>query len=75
MTEFDMFNILLELTKGFRIPDMILHTDFEDEKNQAVKILKNFYEVVEVSDGRMSNDEPPCWVIAITKRMDKRKEK
>ena len=36
----------------------------EGEKNDAVKILKDYYKYVDVSDGRKSEDEQMCWYIA-----------
>ena len=72
MTDMEMFRTLRILTKNFTWDNLVLHTDYEQEKNQAKRMLEAFYEIVETSDGRMSKTDPPCWVIACAKPFAKK---
>ena len=62
----EIYDELKSLTNNFTKDNIILHTDYEEEKNDAVIILKNYYDIVEVSDGRMHEDEEMCYVIAVS---------
>ena len=55
---------LAELTSNFTEPDVALKCWTKNEKYNAIKILRDHYKIVEVSDGRMSPDEGMNWVIS-----------
>lgn len=60
----EVFDQLKELTNDFTDEDGTVLCWYEQEKIYGVKVLKKYYNVVEVSDGRMSNKEDMSWVIA-----------
>lgn len=59
--------ILKDLTKDFTKQEGTVRSYFEEEKNFAKQILTKYYDYVDVSDGRHSNDEEMSWAIAYAK--------
>ena len=55
---------LKDLTNNFSEKDGVVRCWYEQEKVFGVQILKKHYKVVEVSDGRGSDDEDMSWVIS-----------
>lgn len=53
-----------QFTDNFTNEDGTVRTYYESEKDYTKNILKKYYDVVEVSDGRRSSDEDMCWVVA-----------
>lgn len=67
--------MLEEDTDNFQKERGVISTAYEEEKDVAVRILKYFYENVEVSDGRRTKDEPMSWVIAFNKPFSAEKKR
>ena len=63
-TESETEDFIKKYTKNFTLEDGTIRTYFKEEKDDARKILRDHYKIVEVSDGRRSNDEDMCWVLA-----------
>jgi len=55
---------LSNLTNNFKDDDVAIRCKTKEEKLEALKIFREHYDVVEVSDGRRSDNEPMSWVIA-----------
>lgn len=71
----EVFDQLKELTNDFTDKDGTVRCWYEQEKIYGVKVLKKYYNVVEVSDGRMSNEEDMSWVIAYSDPKETRKKR
>ncbi len=56
--------VLKDYTNGWKKESGTSRTYYKKEKDSAIDILKKHYKVVEVSDGRGSNDEEMSWVIS-----------
>ena len=56
--------VLKDYTKNWTKESGISRTYYKKEKDSATDILKKHYKVVEVSDGRGSNDEEMSWVMS-----------
>lgn len=59
---------LREITHNFTDESGEVKCFFRQEKDDGRDILKHYYRVVEVSDGRHSESEPMCYVIAYADR-------
>ena len=59
---------LREITHNFTDESGEVKCFFRQEKDDGRDILKHYYRVVEVSDGRHSENEPMCYVIAYAER-------
>lgn len=62
-TEANIKSILDDLTNGFTKTRGSLETEYEDEASIAKRILKQYYKIVEVSDGRKNSDSSAIWHI------------
>lgn len=56
--------VLKKLTKNFKVQDGYLRTYYVQEKLLAVPVLKQHYNIVEVSDGRVDETSEPSWIIS-----------
>ncbi|MBO7211313.1 MAG: hypothetical protein J6V44_09975 [Methanobrevibacter sp.] len=56
--------VLKDYTNDWKKESGTSRTYYKKEKDNATDILKKHYKVVEVSDGRGSNDEEMSWVIS-----------
>lgn len=63
-TESMVADICGKLTNAFKRKEGTMQTWYEDEKDAAVQVLKQHYNVVDVSDGRRYDGEEMSWVIA-----------
>ena len=62
-TEANIKGVLDDLTNGFTKTRGSLETEYEDEASIAQRILKQYYKIVEVSDGRKNSDSSAIWHI------------
>ena len=62
-TEANIKGVLDDLTNGFTKTRGSVETEYEDEASIAKRILKQYYKIVEVSDGRRNSDSPVIWHI------------
>lgn len=62
-TEVNIKSALDDLTNGFTKTRGSVETEYEDEASIAKRILKQYYKIVEVSDGRRNSDSPVIWHI------------
>lgn len=56
--------VLKDYTNDWKKESGTSRTYYKKEKDNAIDILKKHYKVVEVSDGRGSNDEEMSWIIS-----------
>lgn len=63
-TTTEIERVLKKLTDNFKSEDGNLRTYYVQEKNLAIPALKKYYDVVEVSDGRVDDTSEPSWVIS-----------
>jgi hypothetical protein len=59
---------LRKMTNNFTVESGEVSCFFRVEKDYGRDVLKQHYRVVEVSDGRKSEDEPMCYVLAFAER-------
>lgn len=62
-TEANIKGVLDDLTNGFTKTRGSVETEYEDEASIAKRILKQYYKIVEVSDGRKNSDSSAIWHI------------
>lgn len=62
-TEVNIKSVLDDLTNGFTKARGSVETEYEDEASIAKRILKQYYKIVEVSDGRKNSDSSAIWHI------------
>ena len=62
-TEANIKSALDDITNGFTKTRGSIETEYEDEASIAKRILKQYYKIVEVSDGRKNSDSPIIWHI------------
>lgn len=55
---------LKDYTNNWKRQDGTARTYYKTEKEHIMDVLKKHYKVVEPSDGRRSEDEEMCWVVA-----------
>lgn len=60
-TEVNIKSVLDDLTNGFTKARGSVETEYEDEASIAKRILKQYYKIVEVSDGRKNSDSSAIW--------------
>ena len=63
-TTTEIERVLKKLTDNFKSEDGNLRTYYVQEKNLAIPTLKKYYDIVEVSDGRVDETSEPSWVIS-----------
>ena len=63
-TTTEIERVLKKLTDNFKSEDGNLRTYYVQEKNLAIQTLKKYYDIVEVSDGRVDETSEPSWVIS-----------
>lgn len=63
---------LRKMTNNFTVESGAVSCFFREEKDYGRDVLKQYYKVVEVSDGRRSEDEPMSYVIAFAERDNKK---
>jgi hypothetical protein len=59
---------LRKMTNNFTVESGEVSCFFREEKDYGRDVLRQYYRVVEVSDGRKSENEPMCYVIAFAER-------
>lgn len=59
---------LRKMTNNFTVESGEVSCFFREEKDYGRDVLRQHYRVVEVSDGRKSENEPMCYVIAFAER-------
>lgn len=63
-TTTEIERVLKKLTNNFTSEDGDLRTYYVQEKILAISVLKKYYNIVEVSDGRVDETSEPSWVIS-----------
>lgn len=63
-SEKEINDFLVSRSKNFTVADDVIKTYYKNEKDTAVQILKKHYKLVDVSDGRHSEDDEMVYVIA-----------
>ena len=63
-TTTEIERVLKKLTNNFTSEDGDLRTYYVQEKILATSVLKKYYNIVEVSDGRVDETSEPSWVIS-----------
>lgn len=64
LTDTEVENKLSELTNRFKESSGNIRCWYEVEKQSAIKILKNYYDIVEVSDDRRDDNDEINWIIS-----------
>lgn len=69
--EEELFNYLKRATDNFTEREGYKRTYYKSEKDIAKNILKKYYKYVDVSDGRRSEKDEMCWVVAYSRPLNK----
>jgi hypothetical protein len=68
--EIEIKSALEDITNNFTKATGSVQTEYEDEVSIAKRILKQYYKVVEVSDGRNFDNDSITWNISYAKPLE-----